>query len=233
MENYVKKWLKRLLASISLAVIGMLCLTLIALAAPGVVTDLVAVATDTTISLTWTPAESSTSGTSTYNGTGSYAGLTGLTAGTTYYFSAWGYDGTNYGAVAHLVVTTHAAVSENTTIPYAKPTIVGATADPVDPTTGGWSITPIDKILDYFADPTVAHGGLGMPTNNLVMFLTGVGVTFVGLSTYVKWRSFFSSWFIVLILSSFAASIGVMQWITVGFLILVGAGVWAIEKYAQ
>jgi len=246
MENYVKKWSKRLLTSIGLATIGMLCLTLIALAAPGLVTDLIAVVTDTTISLTWTPAESSnstvirhsttgyptteTGGTSSYNGTGSYVTVTGLTAGTTYYFSAWGYDGTNYGAVVHLVVTTHAAISDNTTIPYDKPSVAGATEDP---NIGVWSIHPIDKILDYFADPTVAHGGLGMPTNNLVMFLAGVGVTFVGLGTYVKWRSFFSSWFIVLILSSLASTIGAMQWITVGFLLLVGAGVWAVEKYSQ
>lgn len=248
MENYVKKWLRRLTTSLSMAIVVVLCLTVAVMAAPELITDFTGIAYSTEIKLSWIPAESSNTtvirystttypagvgdGTSAYNETGSYVTVTGLTAGTTYYFSAWGYDGTDYSATyAGLVLSTISATSENTTIPYTDPTIPAEAYQ--DPDISGWSIDPIDKILDYFADEPYAHGGLGMPTKNLVMFLAGVAVTFVGLGTYVKWRSFFSSWFIVLILSSFAASIEVMQWIVVGFLLLVGAGVWAVENSTQ
>jgi len=251
MENYVKKWVRRLLISLNLAIVGVLCFTLAVLAAPGLVTDFTGITTDnTTINLLWTPADDSTTtvirysdvnyptspafGTSAYSGAGFYTTVSDLTAGTTYYFSAWGYDGGDYSATAlSLAVTTLPAVTENTTMPFASPVLPADTWQ--DPDSSGWSIHPIDDILEYFADPTTppAHGGLGIETDNLIMFITGVIVTGLGLVSYVKWRSFFSSWFIVLILSGFCCTIEVMQWIVVIFLLLVGAGVWAIENSTQ
>lgn len=248
MENHIKKWVKRLSASVSLVVIGLLLFTIVALAIPESVTNLVGTATDTTISLTWTPAVSSNTtvirhstttypatiadGTSSYNGTGSYVGLAGLTAGTTYYFSAWGYDGSDYSATAlEYQITTLSSTSDNTTIPFDVPALSAEVTQ--DPDASGWSISPIDDIIDYFSDPSSAHGGLGMPVNNTIMFMAGIAVTFAGIGSYVKWRSFWTSWSITLILCSFASSIEVMQWIVVGFLILAGMGVWAIEKTTQ
>jgi len=247
MEKFVKRWFKRLSIGTSFAMVWMLCFTLVALALPSSVTDFIGIATDTTISLVWDASSANSTlirhstatypatiadGTVSYNGTANFVTVTGLTAGTAYYFSAWNWDDTGYSATAsNLVVNTLPSVADNTTIPFDKPTLPAEVSQ--DPDISGWSIDPIDKILDYFADEAVAHGGLGMPVENVVMFMAGVGVTFVSLGTYVKWRSFFSSWFIALILSSLLCSIEVMQWIVVLFLLLVGAGVWAVEKSAQ
>lgn len=248
MENHVKKWFKRLSVSITLAIIGLLLFGLIALAIPDAISDLIGVATDTTISLTWTKSASTDNtiirqstttypttvadGTSTYNGTASYANITGLTAGTTYYFSAWGFDGSDYSATAaNLAISTLPSISDNTSIPFS-PSSLSLPAN-TDPDTSGWSISPLDDILSYFADPSYAHSGLGMPVNNVIMFIAGVAVTFLSLGSYIKWRSFWTSWAIAIILCSFFSSISIMQWMVVGFLILAGAGVWAIEKTTQ
>lgn len=244
----MKKITKRLILSSIISMLGLVLMAVGVLAAPGSITNLIGTSTDTKITLTWTVATDSTStviryatddypatpaaGTSAYSGTGSYTSVTGLTAGTTYYFSAWGYDGADYSAsAANLVVNTLPAVSENTTVPYSKPTIPAEATQ--DPDSSGWSIHPIDDILSYFSDPDAVHGGLGAPTDNVIMLIAGFGVTFVGITSYVKWRSFFSSWFIVLILVGFFCSVEVMQWITFGFMLLIGAGVWAVENSTQ
>jgi hypothetical protein len=248
-ENSLKvKWIRRLGLGLVLSFIVMVCFVTVALAAPGLVTDLIARVSSTTISLSWVPASSSNStvirydtsgfpatpatGTSAYSGSGSYTTIDDLTAGTNYYFSAWGYDGADYSSSPiQLAVTTNPAIDESTVIPYDKPSIPEEAYQ--DPDSSGWSIDPIDDILAYFADPSDAHGGLGMPTDNLIMFMVGVGITGVGLVSYIKWRNFFSSWVIVLILCCFASVIGVMQWIVVGFLILVGAGVAVVTNALQ
>lgn len=248
MENHVKIWLRRLSIGSGIALSLLLCLTMVALAALGSVTDLVGVATDTTITLTWSPATDSThtiirystttypttvgGGTSSYNGTGYYVTMTSLTAGTTYYFSAWGFDGTAYSATElNYQITTQPAVSSNTSIPFSQPSIPTETTQ--DPDTSGWSIYPLDEIISWFADPSVTHGGLGMPVNNVVMFIAGVAVTSVSILTYTKWRSFWTSWTIAIILCSFLVSIQVMQGLVIGFLLLAGLGVWTIEKTTQ
>lgn len=246
MKSYVNKWFKRLAISASFAVAGMLCLTLVALAIPGSVTNFIGTATDTKISLVWDASSANATlirhstttypattadGTVSYNGTANFVTVSGLTPGTSYYFSAWNYDGAYSTTAANLVVNTLPSIADNTTIPFDKPTLPAEVSQ--DPDISGWSIHPIDDILDYFADPTVAHSGLGMPVSNVVMFMAGIGVTFVSLGTYVRWRSFFSSWFIALILCSLCCSVEAMQWIVVLFLLLVGAGVWAVEKSTQ
>lgn len=241
-------WLKRLINSTSLAIIGLLCFVLVALAIPASITNFKGTATSATVSLTWTKSASSDNtvirhsatsypatvadGSSTYNGSASYYTLSGLTSGTVYYFSAWGFDGSDYSVtVAEFRINTVPASSANTTIPFSQPSLPANVAE--DPDISGWSISPIDDILDYFADEASAHGGLGMGVNNVVLFMASVGVTFVGLISYVKWRSFWTSWVFVLIGSGFFCTIEVMQWIVFGFLLLAGWGVWAIEKSTQ
>jgi hypothetical protein len=245
-ENNIKKWFRRLCSSAGIAILSVLLVVSIVLAAPGVVTDLVGMPTSTTINLRWTPAESSTStvirysttsypatvagGSSAYNGTGSYVEISGLTAGANYYFSAWGYDGADYGTVVNLMITTDSEVSGNNTMPFSAPALPANMAD--DPDSSGWDISPIDDIISYFSDPTSAHGGLGMPTDNFIMFLAGLGVAGLSLISYIKWRSFFTSWFIALILCAFCAYLGVMQWLVVPFLLIFGVGVWSVQQVA-
>lgn len=244
----MKNILKRSLIIIGLVITGLIFVSSIAMAVPSTVTDFYGIAYSSSISLAWTPASGSTStvirystvdypttpasGTSAYNGSSSYTTVISLSPGVTYYFAAWGYDGADYSASsATLVISTNPATSENTTIPYPKPSMPASSYQ--DPDTSGWDISPIDEIFAWVADPTNSHGGLGMPTNNYVMFIAGISVTGIGLFTYVKWRSFFSSWFIVVILSALLCAVSVMQWIVVGILLLVGAGVWAIENKLQ
>lgn len=233
--------MKKIVYAINLIIMAMLILpTAIALAVPGSITDFVGIPTDTTIYMTWVRPSTATStlikystttypvttsnGTTAYNGTAQYTSLSSLTAGTTYYFSAWGYDGSDYSATAtNLAITTYPAVAANTTIPINKPTIPANVA--ANPDTSGWSIYPFDVILDWFADPSASHGGLGMPVNNTVSFLSGLGVTMLGVGTYAKWKSFGTAWAVAMILSCGAASIGAMQWIIPIFLIITGLGI--------
>lgn len=249
MENHVvKKWLKRLSISTNLAIAGILCLAMVVMAAPGLITDLTAFAYSTSIKLNWIPASNSdntvirysttsfpatpAAGTSAYNGTLSYCTVSDLVAGTTYYFSAWGYDGSDYSASSkELAVTTIAPSSANTTIPFVDPTIPAEAWQ--DPDSSGWNIEPLDTIFAWFADPDLDQGGLGMPTDNLIMFMAGVGVTGVGLGCYIKWRSFFSAYIVVFILSFFCVGIGVMQGYVIGLEILIGMGVWAVDNSTQ
>ena len=93
--------------------------------------------------------------------------------------------------------------------------------------------SPLDDIVDYFADPSYAHGGLGMPSNNFVMFMAGAIVSGIGLLAYVKWRNFFAAYVLVFIGSFFCVGIHVMQGWVIGMEILVGMGVWAGEHYYQ
>lgn len=243
----MKNWLRRLSGSFGLSLIAVLLVSFVVLAAPGAITDMIGIPTSTTINLRWTPAESSNStlirystttypatvvdGTLAYNSTGSYVEIDDLEVGTPYYFSAWGYDGSDYGDVYNLIVTTQSAVSENNTMPFPAPELPANLA--ANPDSSSWSIYPLDEIFSYFADPTSAHSGLGMPTDYFIMALSGILVAGVSLKTYIKWRSFFESWFIALILSSFCAYIGVMQWLVVPFLFIFGAGVWVADKMVR
>lgn len=250
MENaLIQKWLRRIGVGIALAMIAVLCLSYIAFAVPSSVTNLRTTSmTSSSVSLSWSVATSSNStvirygttgfpatalvGTSAYNGTLNYATVSGLTSGTTYYFAAWGYDGSNYSvASCQLAVTITSITSENATIPFTNPILPAGSYQ--DPDTSGWSWYPFNNIVDYFSDNASAHGGLGMPANNVMMFVIGIAVTGVGLLSYIKWRTFFASWFIVLVMTGLFASMHVMQWIVFIFLIVIGAGVWAVDRSTQ
>lgn len=238
--------MKKLSYIINLVLLIMLILpTAIILAAPSSITDFVGIPTDTTIYLTWVRPSTAnstviryssttypttvSSGTEAYNGTAQYTSLSELTAGTTYYFSAWGYDGSDYSATAtNLVITTYPSVADNSTIPISTPTIPSNVDE--DPDTSGWSIYPIDVILDWFADPSAAHGGLGMPVNNVVSFLSGLGTMIVSVGSYAKWKSFGTSWAIAMLICCGLASISAMQWLVPIFLLLTGLGVAAINR---
>ena len=214
-----------------------------AFAAPGDVSNLSGTATNTTVDLLWTVATDSTStvirysttgypatpaaGTSAYSGTSFYTTVSGLTAGTTYYFSAWGYDGVDYSSTsATLVITTEGVSSGNLTIPMTEPTLPAEVFQ--DPDSSGWSIAPFDYIFDYFATQ-----GIGMPVDNFIMTLASIGITLLAIVTYIKWRSFFTSWTIAFVLTLFCVAIGIMQGLVVIIELGIGIGVAAIERYYQ
>jgi hypothetical protein len=240
------KWAKRIgLATVmSLAII--LCVSTVALAV-GTITDLRGVYTDTTLSLTWTKSLSTdttiirysttgfpataAAGTGAYSGSGSYVSISGLTSGTTYYVSAFAYDGANYSSPLQRSYTTTSSVSQNTTIPYAQPAIPAEAWQA--PVTAGWSWHPFDDILTYFSDPTYTHGGLGMPTDNLIMFLAAFLLTGFALFIYIKWHNFFAAYTILFIGSFFLVGAHIMQGYIIGLEILIGAGVWAVEHNFQ
>lgn len=252
MRHILNKWSKKLAISGGIAIIGVLLVSLVALAVPGLVTSFTPIAiTSTSVSMTWVKAPLSVNtvirydttgypatevaGFSAYSlGTASYATKTGLTPSTTYYFSAFGEDGGGlYGAATHMQATTLSPWSNNATIPYPTPTLPPEAYQ--DPDISGWSahIYPFNVILDWFSDNTSAHGGLGMQTNNLVMFMVGMGVSFVGIVSYVKWRTFLSSWTIVFILSFFFVGIHIMQGWVIVVEIITAAGYWAVEHNFQ
>ena len=243
MENNLKRWYKRFFVSAILAVVLLLSVALVVLAIPDSVTNLSGTATDITVDLLWVKAVSSNStvirydtttypanpaaGTSAYSGTSYYTTVTGLTAGTPYYFSAWGYDGSDYSAnVTTLVITTEGFSSENTTIPMSEPALPAEVFQ--NPDASGWSIAPLDWIATYFAED-----GLDMPVNNLWMTIASIIVTFIGIGTYVKWRSFAASWFLIFIASLFCVTIEVMQGLVIIIELGIGMGVLAIERYYQ
>lgn len=241
-QNSLTKWITRFSVSTLIVVVVLLSIALSALAAPASVTNFSGRATDTSIFLLWTPATSSNStvirvstssfptspagGTAVYSGTGFYATYT-ATSGYTYYFAAWGYDGSNYSSEsATLVITTTGSTSANTTAPIDRPTLPTEVLQ--DPDTSGWNIHPIDDIVNYFAS-----SGLGMPTDNLWMTISSIFITLMGLVTYVKWRNFFASYALVFLACSLAVGIGVMQGLVLVILLIIGAGVFAVERYYQ
>ena len=244
-----KKWLIRVLLAITIALVMVLGVSLVAWAIPDTVTDFNGMVTDTSVYLSWTPAPAPSSnstvitystisypawgaGLPVYSGTGYYYNKTGLTPGATYYFSAWGYDGANHSeTAATLAVTTLPTTSANITIPINRPSLPLEALQ--QPSIGGWNIHPLDYIIDYFTDNTSSHGGLGMPTNNFVLFLASMIITALGLFTYIKWRNFFSSFAIVFILSFLAVGMHIMQGYVIGIEIIIGAGYWAVEHNFQ
>jgi len=244
----IKRWFKRIVVSIPISLTWLAIIAVVASAAVGIITDFTGTATDTTITLRWTLAPSSNStvirystatfpaavdaGSSAYNGTASSTILEGLTQGTPYFFSAWGYDGTDYSAVsAPLALTTLFTVSENTTIPISRPFL------PVEmwqiPSTAGWSLAPITDIFAYFADPAETHSGLGMPTDNLISSVVALIIFVIGLKVFARWHNLFGAYILVLVLSFMAMGIGIMQGMVLAVLLSIGLGVWALQKSQQ
>lgn len=245
MKNRI--WTKRISIALLIAIIGLMAISSMALAI-GNINDMTGLASSNNISLWWDLADNSTStvirysttsfpatitsGTSGYSGSSYFTTITGLNPGTTYFISAWGSSVSgNSSTPKTLAITTLASLGENTTIPYTTPAIPASAWQNPDST--GWSWHPLDDILDYFSDPTYTHGGLGMPTDNLIMFIVGLIITGLALVTYVKWRSFLSSWFIAWVFVGLACMAHVMQWYVFGVMIIIGWGYWSVEHNFQ
>jgi hypothetical protein len=223
----------------------------IVLAAPSLVVFGNPNPSDTSIVLNWAVAAGSTStviryrtdtypsspvdGTSAYSGSGFQVTVSGLTAGQSYYFSAWGYDGVNYSATPALLVSTTLATalpSGGTTTPsnpIPVPTVpAGASSNA---SMAGFNLEPFTSIIAYF--DTAPQGGLGMPINNAWQTIYTLVITFIGLWVYRSNKNFFVAYFVVFILTCFGIGMHLEQWYLAPIELSVGVGVWGLERFFQ
>jgi hypothetical protein len=173
-------------------------------------------------------------GTSAYDGIASQCTVSNLTAGTTYYFSAWGHEGTDYSFTpAHCLMNTLAVAllsgGEESRTPIIPVPTVPASANQV-PDVSGFNLEPFTSIINYFV---TAPGGLGMPVNYAWEVLAIGAIVAGGAFTYMKTRIFFIAYFVLFILTVFFVGLHLVQGYLVAAEIIIGAGVWAIERYLQ
>jgi hypothetical protein len=243
--------MKKKIASLLIAIIGILTLSVSAYATVSNVTYLNGEPSTTSIKITWIKAAGSTNtivryrtntypstysdGTSAYSGTASETTLTGLTSGQVYYFAAWGYDGVSeYSAASYtwvcstLSATVPSGAAESSSLGIAIPTVpAGATQDPDE---SSFNLEPFTSILTFFNS---SDGGLGMPTSNMWEMIYLLLIVMSGLITYIKTKTFFIAFFVVFLLSCFGVGLHLVQAYLVAIEIVVGAGIWAIERYSQ
>lgn len=220
-----------------------------ALATPSDTVVVSAIPQDTSIVLTWLTGNATSTvvvykttgfpanladGTVAYNGTGFQTKVTGLTAGTVYYFSLWGHDGTGYSSNAtHAEVNTLAVAlpTGNATTPINAipiPTVpAGASSNA---SIAGFNLEPFTSIIAHFNS---SQGGLGMPINNAWETIATLIIVFIGLWVYKNNHNFFVAYFIVFILTCFAIGLHLMQWYLAPIELVVGLGVWALERFFQ
>jgi hypothetical protein len=146
-----------------------------------------------------------------------------LVAGTTYYYTAWAYDGANYSpdvSAAHAIMTTTASAGTSdvlTTPPYVTPTA---------PSSSGWftGLQPFSGFVQGFEQ------SWGMATDTMP-FTIGILILLVaGIGVYLKTKSAF-----VAIVADFAVDLGLiglglLSPYTIGVVLAFGLGVWALEN---
>lgn len=242
--------MKRILFSFCLALILLVSVVSVALAVPGSITNLVANPTTTTITLTWILAPTSNStvirystsgfpatpagGTSAYSGTGYQTTLSSLTAGTSYFFSAWGYDGSNYSDSPAQVVMSTLAVNIPSGAESTPDDTLPAPSLPANinqaPSVGAFSLEPFTSMITWFNS---APGGLGMPVANAWGTIFIYGLVAVGILTYAKTKQFFIAYMVVFLGTVIGVGLNLTQGYLVAFEIIIGMGVWAIERASQ
>ena len=169
-------------------------------------------------------------GTLAYSGTSFHTKVTGLTPGTTYYISAWAFDGATYSATPATVVTTlHAVAILSGGEPDQPSDIVSFPAfqAPQAPDTTGFQLEPISTILAYFQS---APGGLNMPVANL--WETGfiIGLVALGGFLYVKTKNFFVAMIAVMVLTWVGADRELCQWELLYIEATLAVAVFAVER---
>jgi len=233
---------------ISLLLICVISTTVLAI--PTTVTNLTANPSNTSIILSWTIASGSTStvvryatdgfpanaaaGTSAYSGAGSQVTVSGLTAGQVYYFAAWGYDGADYSASAcELAMSTLSIALPSgaaDTAPNTLPELTLPDNAKLEPDPSGLNLEPFTGMITWFNE---ADGGFGMPEGNAWEFIVILGIVGVGGLTYIRMRQFFIAFGVVFILSMVGVGLELVQGYLVVFELIIGLGVWAIERYMQ
>jgi hypothetical protein len=206
------------------------------------ITEFKAIPTDTTMSLTWVKAVGYTQtvirssatgypstpsdGTSVYTLYGVSYKQTGLIAGTTYYYTAWGYNGSSYssdGTAAHVLMTTTASGGVNETLP--TPAMDFAPTSPPT-TTLTWfnTMQPFTGFLKSFED------SWGMATNTVPFTIGILILLFVGVGLYIRLKSPFVAICAVLVVDLGLIGLHLLPTYTVGVVLAFGVGVWALEN---
>ena len=242
------KRISKILTAIAIVSILSLIITTPVLATTDI-TELKAIPTDTTMSLIWVRAtgynytviQSSTTGfpatpldgTRIYSGAGnsyiqeavdpSATPLVPLSAGTTYYYTAWGYDGVNYtpdGSADQALMTTTAGTGTSdilTTPPYVTPT---------EPSSTGWftGLQPFSGFVQGFEQ------SWGMKTDTMP-FTVGILILLVaGVGIYLKTKSPFVAIVADFVIDFGLIGLGLLSAYTVGVVLAFGLGVWALEN---
>ncbi len=184
---------------------------------------------------TYPSSYSDASNTMAYNGTGAQWQVTGLVAGQTYYFSAWAFNGagTYNTTAATLLMTTLAVPVASAGPATGKVTLPIPTVPPVATQAAditAFNMEPFTSILAYFND---APGGLDMPIENVWQSLFTFGMVLSSIIVYVKSRNFFIAFAVVFVLTFLGAGLHLVQGYLWVIEIVVGAGVWAIDKAVQ
>ena len=230
--------LRRILSSLTIAVVISLMIATPVLAIPSDVTNLKGIPTDTTMSLTWVKGSGSTTvirysttaypatpadGTSVYSGAGISYKQTGLIAGTTYYYTAWSYDGVNYSpdvTAATLLMTTTAGTSAGSTLP--TPT----QATPTAPSSTGWfaGLQPFSGLIQDFGS------SWGMASNMMPFTLGIIILLAVGILIYLRTKSPFVAICADFILDFGLVLMGLLSPFTIAVVLVFGLGIWALEN---
>ena len=207
----------------------------------------VGIPTDTTISLRWIIGAGNTSTVIRYSTTGypatrsdgtSVSGsaitgnnymLTGLTAGTTYYFSAWGYNGSTYSPTAVTLVMNTASVNNAVTATgdaFPIPTFP-TQWNQVPSSTGLSRFEPFYSLINSFA------ADWQMPQDNGWLGFILFGIAFISILVYIKVKEIFVALFVsefLMIIGIF--TLGVPAWMA-AIPLVIGMGVWGIEHNFQ
>ena len=238
MENLVKKVLR----AAAIALLGMVLFAMPVLAAPGAVTSFVGVPSNTSIYLQWVIGTASTStviryDTSAYpateaDGTGAYSGadykttVTGLTAGTTYYFSAFSFDGALYGAATHLLLTTTAFGSLSLGDNFPTPTM-GASYVQVPTGTGLKNLEPFYTMMNTFISDWQVPNDTGW-TGIVLVGIVGISVLLA-----IVTKGLFVGYGVSIVLLFIAVAVINLPWWMLTIPVALALGTWAVERYAQ
>ncbi len=201
---------------------------------------------NTSIILTWQKASASTNtiiryrtdtypssttdGTSVYSGTAYQCTASGLTAGQVYYFRAWGYANPTSSTTSDLAMSTllyaPSTGAEDTPSNITPNPSIPAVANQA-PDISGLNLEPFTSMIKHF------NTGLGMPIENTWQLLAMLGLVVAGIGTYIKIKNFFVAYFVVFLLTVVFVGLNLAQGYLVILELIVGAGVWAIERYMQ
>jgi hypothetical protein len=150
-----------------------------------------------------------------------------LVSGTNYYYSAWAYDGANYSALpCNLLITTLASLSASDSLPVPTMT-TGFFNQLPDSKTWYDNLQPFTGFISNFAS------SWGMPKDNM-NYAFGLGILLlIGVISYVKLKSPALSIGIDLIVCVILISMHMLPAYSVGVVIALGLGVWAMESFAM
>lgn len=239
----------RIVRRIFAAVIVVMILSLIYVIpvfAAAYVTGFSAIPTDTTMSLKWVKAtggyqytlirQSTTDypvsptggdGTTVYPdgvSTGAISVIVkGLVAGTTYYYTAWGYDGATYtadGTAAHVLMTTTAGAGTSDVLPTPPYTA------PAEPSSTGWftGLQPFSGFVAGFEEAWGMKSTMMPFTLGIIILLaTGIGIYITTKSPLIAIVGDFTVDFGLI-------AMGLLSPYTLAVVLAFGLGVWGLEN---